>query len=125
MRVLQSIAGQYYSAHLRFFRQLCTAAKVDKVSMLAREVLDQGKCVVIGLQSTGKLLLCSVWHQFACSSVRFMTQLCMVLHQSTCSSRLLRPACCLYAYWPTSVLHLVLNRECDGFLSMQHSKTLV
>ena len=51
---LQSIGGQYYSAHLRFFRQLCTAAKVDKVSELARGVLNDGKCVVVGLQSTGK-----------------------------------------------------------------------
>ena len=123
MGVLQSIAGQYYSAHLRFFRQLCTAAKVDKVSMLAREVLDQGKCVVIGLQSTGKLLLCSsVWHQSACSSIHFMRQsvLCMVLRQSTCSCAL------LVAHMPAS-LHWCciwcLHRECDGFLSMHHSKT--
>lgn len=50
---MQTIGGMYYSAHLRFFRQLCTAAKVDKVSQLAKGILDEGKCVVIGLQSTG------------------------------------------------------------------------
>ncbi|KAL0037371.1 hypothetical protein WJX79_004342 [Trebouxia sp. C0005] len=48
------ISGQYYSAQLRFFRQLCTAAKVDTVSKLAQKMLDEGKCVVIGLQSTGE-----------------------------------------------------------------------
>ncbi len=51
---MQFILGQYYSAQLRFFRQLCTAAKVDKVSDLAKEMLDEGKCVVVGLQSTGQ-----------------------------------------------------------------------
>ena len=51
---MQLISGQYYSAQLRFFRQLCTAAKVDTVSKLAQKMLDEGKCVVIGLQSTGE-----------------------------------------------------------------------
>lgn len=53
--IVQLISGQYYSAQLRFFRQLCTAAKVDTVSKLAQKMLDEGKCVVIGLQSTGEL----------------------------------------------------------------------
>ena len=43
----------YYSAQLRFFRQLCTAAKLDEVSKLAKKTLTEGKCVVIGLQTTG------------------------------------------------------------------------
>ena len=53
---MQMISGQYYSAQLRFFRQLCTAAKVDTVSNLAKKMLDEGKCVVVGLQSTGEFL---------------------------------------------------------------------
>lgn len=53
---MQIISGQYYSAQLRFFRQLCTAAKVDTVSNLAKKMLDEGKCVVVGLQSTGEFL---------------------------------------------------------------------
>ena len=65
--LLQSIGGQYYSAHLRFFRQLCTAAKVDEVSKLARKVLDEGKCVVIGLQSTGKSRVCKVQASYVCA----------------------------------------------------------
>lgn len=35
---------------LRFFRQLCTAAKVDKVVELAQEAMAAGHCPVIGLQ---------------------------------------------------------------------------
>ena len=42
-------------AHLRFFRQLCTSAKVHEVARLALEALKEGHCVVIGLQSTGEL----------------------------------------------------------------------
>lgn len=38
---------------MRFFRQLCTAAKVDEVVALTKEALAGGQCVVIGLQSTG------------------------------------------------------------------------
>lgn len=53
---MQIILGQYYSAQLRFFRQLCTAAKMDTVSNLAKKMLDEGKCVVVGLQSTGEFL---------------------------------------------------------------------
>ena len=45
--------SQLWGAHLRFFRQLCTAAKVGEVARLAHEALDAGHCVVIGLQSTG------------------------------------------------------------------------
>ena len=41
-------------AHLRFFRQLCTSAKVAEVARLALEALKEGHCVVIGLQSTGE-----------------------------------------------------------------------
>lgn len=43
-----------WAAHLRFFRQLCTAAKVDHVHRLAVEALQRGQAVVIGLQSTGE-----------------------------------------------------------------------
>ena len=60
---MQLISGQYYSAQLRFFRQLCTAAKVDTVSKLAQKMLGEGKCVVIGLQSTGEFCaVCSCLH---------------------------------------------------------------
>ena len=44
------------AAHLRFFRQLCTSAKVAEVARLALEALKKGHCVVIGLQSTGAAL---------------------------------------------------------------------
>lgn len=57
MDAVQSILGQFYSGQLRFFRQLCTAAKVETVSQLALKTLEEGKCIVIGLQSTGMLQL--------------------------------------------------------------------
>jgi hypothetical protein len=38
----------------RFFRSLCIASKVDKAIALTNEALGSGKCVVIGLQSTGE-----------------------------------------------------------------------
>ena len=66
---MQAISGQYYSAQLRFFRQLCTAAKVDTVSNLARKMLEEGKCVVIGLQSTGNgrnTPVLVVWYDLIC-----------------------------------------------------------
>ncbi|GFR44081.1 hypothetical protein Agub_g5241, partial [Astrephomene gubernaculifera] len=46
--------AQFYGAQLRFFKQLCTAGKVDEVERLSKEALARGQCVVIGLQSTGE-----------------------------------------------------------------------
>ncbi|XP_047387205.1 protein strawberry notch homolog 2 isoform X1 [Sciurus carolinensis] len=50
----KSLWGQFWSAHQRFFKYLCVAAKVGRLVELAREELAQDKCVVIGLQSTGE-----------------------------------------------------------------------
>ena len=44
----------FYAAQLRFFRQLCTAAKVDTVVELCQQALANGECPVVGLQSTGE-----------------------------------------------------------------------
>ena len=38
----------------RFFKYLCIAAKVPEVIQLAKRGVVDGKCVVIGLQSTGE-----------------------------------------------------------------------
>ena len=46
--------AQFWGGHMRFFRQLCTAAKVPSIVELAKQELDKGNCVVIGLQSTGE-----------------------------------------------------------------------
>ncbi|CDW58965.1 sno, strawberry notch 1 [Trichuris trichiura] len=46
--------GQFWAAHQRFFKYLCIAAKVKACVRLARESVRNGKCVVIGLQSTGE-----------------------------------------------------------------------
>ncbi len=46
--------GQFWSAHQRFFKYLCIAAKVKHAVKVANEAVKSGKCVVIGLQSTGE-----------------------------------------------------------------------
>lgn len=45
---------EFWGAHMRFFRSMCTASKVTEVVRQARAALAAGECVVIGLQSTGK-----------------------------------------------------------------------
>uniref|UniRef100_A0A8C9PBN6 Protein strawberry notch homolog 2 n=1 Tax=Spermophilus dauricus TaxID=99837 RepID=A0A8C9PBN6_SPEDA len=44
----KSLWGQFWSAHQRFFKYLCVAAKVRRLVELAREELARDKCVVIG-----------------------------------------------------------------------------
>lgn len=53
-RMKKSMWGQFWSAHQRFFKYLCISAKVQHCVELAREAVKNGKCVVIGLQSTGE-----------------------------------------------------------------------
>lgn len=91
--LLQSIAGQYYSAHLRFFRQLCTAAKVDEVSKLARKMLDEGKCVVVGLQSTGKFCLRTHLRQTTCKHALNHCSVDQSCHLSASLSTCLSKSC--------------------------------
>eukprot|EP00798_Chlamydomonas_sp_ICE-L_P014789 gene14789-20839_t len=51
---LAVVLGQYWGAHLRCFKQLCTASKVPAIAQMCLEELAAGNCVVIGLQSTGE-----------------------------------------------------------------------
>ncbi|XP_018415037.1 PREDICTED: protein strawberry notch homolog 2 isoform X2 [Nanorana parkeri] len=50
----KSLWAQFWSSHQRFFKYLCIAAKVQRLVTLAHQDLAKGKCVVIGLQSTGE-----------------------------------------------------------------------
>ncbi|XP_026202184.1 protein strawberry notch homolog 2 isoform X2 [Anabas testudineus] len=50
----KSLWGQFWSSHQRFFKYLCIAAKVRCLVALAQKELEGGKCIVIGLQSTGE-----------------------------------------------------------------------
>ncbi|KAM9330602.1 protein strawberry notch homolog 2 [Gastrophryne carolinensis] len=50
----KSLWAQFWSSHQRFFKYLCIAAKVQRLVTLAKQELSKGKCVVIGLQSTGE-----------------------------------------------------------------------
>ena len=47
------VKAQIWGAHQRFWAQMCMAAKVQSTINTAQNALRQGKCVVIGLQSTG------------------------------------------------------------------------
>ena len=47
----------YWSAHQRFFKQLCISMKVPKIVAEAQQALLEGHCVVIGLQTTGESAL--------------------------------------------------------------------
>uniref|UniRef100_A0A8D9EDV4 Protein strawberry notch n=1 Tax=Cacopsylla melanoneura TaxID=428564 RepID=A0A8D9EDV4_9HEMI len=53
-RMKKTMWGQFWSSHQRFFKYLCIAAKVRHAVQIAREAIKCGKCVVIGLQSTGE-----------------------------------------------------------------------
>lgn len=53
-RMKKTMWGQFWSSHQRFFKYMCIAAKVEYAVRVAREALSNGKCVVIGLQSTGE-----------------------------------------------------------------------
>uniref|UniRef100_A0A914Y3P1 Uncharacterized protein n=1 Tax=Panagrolaimus superbus TaxID=310955 RepID=A0A914Y3P1_9BILA len=44
----------FYSAAQRFFKHLCIAVKVPMCVEISKKALEQGKCVVIGLQATGE-----------------------------------------------------------------------
>lgn len=44
----------YWANHQRFFRHMCMSAKVPAAVRLAKQALEEEKCVVIGLQSTGE-----------------------------------------------------------------------
>ena len=52
-----TVLRQYWSAHQRFFKQLCISLKLPKIVAEAQAALEQGKCVVIGLQATGESAL--------------------------------------------------------------------
>ena len=53
-RMRKTMWGQFWSAHQRFFKYLCIASKVQHCVAVAREAIKYGKCIVIGLQSTGE-----------------------------------------------------------------------
>eukprot|EP00966_Prymnesium_polylepis_P257945 5958484-Prymnesium_polylepis.1 len=53
----KAVATTFWACHQRFFRQLCMAIKIPRTVEIARQALTDGKCVVIGLQSTGEARL--------------------------------------------------------------------
>lgn len=50
---MNSIWPSYWSAHQRFFKCLCIAAKVEECVKITKDAIKNGNCVVIGIQSTG------------------------------------------------------------------------
>ena len=53
-KMRKTMWAQFWGAHQRFFKYLCIAAKVKHAVKVASEAVKCGKCVVIGLQSTGE-----------------------------------------------------------------------
>lgn len=53
-RMSRHIWATFWAAHQKFFKYLCIGAKVPMVVEVAKQALIDGKCVVIGLQSTGE-----------------------------------------------------------------------
>ena len=53
-KMRKTMWAQFWSAHQRFFKYLCIAAKVKHAVKVASDAVKCGKCVVIGLQSTGE-----------------------------------------------------------------------
>lgn len=49
--------SQFWSSHQRFFKQLCMGLKVPVIVKEAKQALEDGCCVVIGLQTTGEASL--------------------------------------------------------------------
>eukprot|EP00911_Craspedida_sp_UC1_P000088 UC1_evm1s74 len=47
-------ASHFWGAHQRFYRQLLMSMKLPTVIEEARKALGEGKCIVIGLQTTGE-----------------------------------------------------------------------
>jgi hypothetical protein len=47
------VVRYFWAAHQRFFRDLIVAFKVPCALRIAHQALNENKCVVIGLQSTG------------------------------------------------------------------------
>ena len=54
---LKTMWALFWSAHQRFFKCMCIAAKVPETIGVAKRPLEDGKCVVIGLQSTGEAFM--------------------------------------------------------------------
>merc|ERR1719189_1704807 len=53
-KMKKTMWGQFWSSHQRFFKYLCIASKVKHVCQISEDEQRLGKCVVIGLQSTGE-----------------------------------------------------------------------
>lgn len=53
-KIKKTLWPSYWAAHQKFFHYLCIGIKVPIVIKLAKKALADGKCVVIGLQSTGE-----------------------------------------------------------------------
>ena len=49
------VNSQLWGAHMRFFKALLMSSKVPHLARLATRAVDDGNCVVVGLQSTGEV----------------------------------------------------------------------
>lgn len=53
-KAIKSMWPSFWAAHQKFFKYMCISVKVPVAIEIAERSLAEGKCVVIGLQSTGE-----------------------------------------------------------------------
>lgn len=73
--------AQFFSSHQRFFKYLCIAAKVSHAVKVAKDAVADGKCAVIGLQSTGEARTLDVLEREDGELTEFISTAKLVLHQ--------------------------------------------
>ncbi|ALC44054.1 sno [Drosophila busckii] len=78
-RVQKIITCQFWSAHQRFFKNLCIASKVRHVVRMVRAAARESKAVVIGLQSTGESRTLEHLELYQCELSSFVSTAKMIV----------------------------------------------
>jgi hypothetical protein len=68
------VRGQIWSSHQRFFSQMLMAARVDETVRITQEAVEEGKCVVIGIQNTGEAGLTDDGGDNGCSVLTYIVK---------------------------------------------------
>ncbi|CAI4232290.1 unnamed protein product [Auanema sp. JU1783] len=76
----KQVWGQFWACHQRFFKYLCIAAKVETCVKITKEALKNGKCAVIGLQSTGESRTLETLEELGGELTEFVSTAKAVLH---------------------------------------------
>eukprot|EP00057_Strongylocentrotus_purpuratus_P009593 XP_011664067.1 PREDICTED: protein strawberry notch homolog 1 isoform X3 [Strongylocentrotus purpuratus] len=100
------IWSMFWSCHQRFFKQLCLGVKVPTIVKEAKTSLAEGKCVVIGLQTTGEASLESEMTKYDTTLPGFVSVAREILNRF------------IQQHFPTSIVHPTgLEPEVDEWCS--------